>query len=148
MVMDNVLAIFLHLYLKKYCSNRARLGIRGTHSRGWSEWSGSNKKSHPMELRADSFKCDITRLIRGLWLYSGIKLPKNSHLDDSCVFFIRTDDFTWVPQIPGQQSTLYYLMPFHNSTENARELSRCVTHLTSNNKHIFKPWLQSSIQEA
>jgi hypothetical protein len=32
---------------------------------------------------------------------SGIKLPKNSHLDKSCVFFICTDDFTWVPRIPG-----------------------------------------------
>ena len=32
-------------------------------------WSGSNKRSPPMGLRADSFKCDVTRLIRGLWLY-------------------------------------------------------------------------------
>ena len=28
-------------------------------------------------------------------------MPKNGHLDDSCIFFIRTDDFTWVPRIPG-----------------------------------------------
>ena len=32
-------------------------------------WSGSNKKRPPMGLRADSFECDVTRLIRGLWLY-------------------------------------------------------------------------------
>jgi hypothetical protein len=31
-------------------------------------------------------------------------LPKNSHLDDSCVFFIRTDDFTWVPRIPSPET--------------------------------------------
>jgi hypothetical protein len=29
-------------------------------------WSGSNKKSPPMVLRADSFECDVTRLSRGL----------------------------------------------------------------------------------
>ena len=55
-----------------------------------------------MELRADSFKCDVTRLIRGLWLYFQNQIPKNNHLDDSYIFFIRTDDFTWVPRIPGQ----------------------------------------------
>ena len=32
-------------------------------------WSSSNKKSPPMGLRADSFECDVTRLIRGLWIY-------------------------------------------------------------------------------
>ena len=32
-------------------------------------WSGSNKISPPMGLRADSFECDVTRLIWGLWLY-------------------------------------------------------------------------------
>ena len=32
-------------------------------------WSGSNKKKPPMGLRADSFECDVTRLIWGLWLY-------------------------------------------------------------------------------
>jgi hypothetical protein len=66
-------------------------------------WSGSNKKSHPMGLRADSFECDVTRLIRGLWLYFRNQIAQNSHLDDSCVFFICTDDFTWVLRIPGRQ---------------------------------------------
>ena len=47
-----------------------------------------------MELRADSFKCDVTRLIQAFDSISGIKLPKNSHLDESCISFIRTDDFT------------------------------------------------------
>jgi hypothetical protein len=47
-----------------------------------------------MGLRADSFECDVTRLIGGFDSISGIKLPKNSHLDSSCVFFIRMDDFT------------------------------------------------------
>jgi hypothetical protein len=32
-------------------------------------WSGFNKKSPPLGLRADSFECDVTWLIRGLWLY-------------------------------------------------------------------------------
>jgi hypothetical protein len=29
-------------------------------------------------------------------------------------------------------------MPFHNTGMNARKLSRCVTHLTSDNMHIKK----------
>ena len=47
-----------------------------------------------MGLRADSFECDITRLIRAFDSISGIKLPKNSHLDEYYVFFIHMDDFT------------------------------------------------------
>ena len=47
-----------------------------------------------MGLRADSFECDVTRLTRGFNSISGIKLPKNSHLGESCVFFIRTDENT------------------------------------------------------
>ena len=38
---------------------------------------------------------------------SGIKLPKNNHLDEYCVFIIRMDDFTWVPRIPGQDDFSY-----------------------------------------
>ena len=49
-------------------------------------WSGSNKKKPPMGLRADSFECDVTSLIRGLWLYFWNQIAQNSHLDDSCVF--------------------------------------------------------------
>jgi hypothetical protein len=47
-----------------------------------------------MGLRADSFECDVTRLIRGLGLYFWNQIAQTRHLDDSCVFFIRTDDFT------------------------------------------------------
>ena len=57
-----------------------------------------------MGLRADSFKCDVTKLIRGLWLYFRNQIAQNSHLDDSCVFSIHMDDFTWVPRIPGRRS--------------------------------------------
>jgi hypothetical protein len=42
--------------------------LRNIHPR-YRGWSGSNKKSPPMGLRADLFACDITRLIRCFWLY-------------------------------------------------------------------------------
>ena len=64
-------------------------------------WIGSNKKSPPMGLRVE---CDVIGLIQGLWLYFRNQIAQNSHLDESCIFFIRTDDFTWVPRIPGPKT--------------------------------------------
>ena len=71
-----------------------RLGICGTQVKSSiqgivDEVAPKKIKSPPMGLRrTDSFECDIRRLIRGAFdSISGIKLPKNSHLDESCVFF-------------------------------------------------------------
>ena len=52
---------------------RGRRGIRGTHLQASIQDIVDEvapiKKGHLMGLRADSFKCDVTRLIRGLRLY-------------------------------------------------------------------------------
>ena len=40
-------------------------------------WSGSNKERPPMGLTADSFECDVTRLIRGLWFYFRNQIAQN-----------------------------------------------------------------------
>ena len=65
-------------------------------------WSGSNKKKAPLWGWGPIHSNVMSRDLFGAFdSISGIKLPKNSHLDYSCVFFICTDDFTWVPRIPG-----------------------------------------------
>ena len=54
-------------------SSKMTMRIRGTHLKSSIQDIVDEvapiKKSPPMGLRADSFKCDVIRLIRGLWLY-------------------------------------------------------------------------------
>ena len=61
-----------------------------------------------MGLRADSFKYDVTRLIRGLWLYFRNQFAQNKQFRWFLrFFFIRMDDFTWVLRIPGRILGVY-----------------------------------------
>ena len=64
------LHLIKHVYLSGVQLHGVWLGIRGTHLKSSIQDIVDEvapiKKSPPMGLRADSFKYDVTRLIRGL----------------------------------------------------------------------------------
>ena len=107
---DKITQAYTHIQQKaheqQYLERRG-LGIRGTHLKSSIQdivdevapikkaplWGWGPIHSNVMSL--DYFGAfDST---------SGIKFPKNSHSSYSCIFFIRTDGFKWVPQIPGRR---------------------------------------------